>query len=94
MALYKTTKGSEYIKILAPFFVLFYLEGVLTSSLQAINEAKTNMKISLYGTFIKLVILSTLSLCHIGIYSLVISEIINIIYVVLANFKKLKSKLQ
>ena len=90
--LYKTTIGSKYIKILAPVFVLFYLEGVLTSSLQAMGYAKTTMKITLYGVFIKLLILAILSLSHIGIYSLVISEIINILFVVSLNFKALKKK--
>ena len=88
-SLYKTTIGSKYIKILAPVFVLFYLEGVLTSSLQALGNAKLTMKISLYGVILKLIILSILSLCHIGIYSLVISEIINILFVVFLNFKAL-----
>lgn len=89
-SLYKTTIGSKYIKILAPVFVLFYLEGVLTSSLQAMGYAKTTMKITLWGVFIKLLILAILSLCHIGIYSLVIAEIINILFVVSLNFKALK----
>ena len=88
--LYKTTIGSKYIKILAPIFVLFYLEGVLTSSLQALGNAKISMKISLYGVILKLIVLAALSLCHIGIYSLVISEIINIIFVVTLNFKTLR----
>ena len=70
-SLYNTTKGSDYIKVLAPFFVLFYLEGVLTSSLQALGYAKVTMNITLYGVIIKLFIMAILSLCHIGIYSLV-----------------------
>lgn len=85
--LYNTTKGSNYIKILAPFFVLFYLEGVLTSSLQAIGKAKVSMNITLIGVIIKLLVMTILSFCHIGIYSLVISEIVNILFVVLLNFK-------
>ena len=89
-SLYKTTIGSKYIKILAPVFVLFYLEGVLTSSLQALGNVKTTMRISLYGVILILITLSILSLCHIGIYSLVISEIINILFVVFLNFKALK----
>lgn len=92
-SLYGTTKGSDYIKILAPFFVLFYLEGVLTSSLQALGKAKVTMKISLWGVIIKLIILTIFSLCHIGLYSLVISEIINILFVVFTNFKTLKKEL-
>lgn len=89
-SLYNTTKGSDYIKVLAPFFVLFYLEGVLTSSLQALGYAKVTMNITLYGVIIKLFIMAILSLCHIGIYSLVIAEIINILFVVFFNFKYLK----
>lgn len=88
--LYNTTRGSNYIKILAPFFVLFYLEGVLTSSLQALGHAKTTMNISLWGVIIKLAIMAILSLCHIGLYSLVIAEIINILFVVFLNIKALK----
>ena len=93
-SLYKTTIGSKYIKILAPVFVLFYLEGVLTSALQALGNAKISMKISLYGVILKLIVMSILSLCHIGIYSLVISEIINILFVVFLNFKALKHTIQ
>ena len=89
-SLYNTTNGSNYIKVLAPFFVLFYLEGVLTSALQALGYAKTTMNITLWGVILKLVVMSILSLCHIGIYSLVIAEIINILFVVLLNFKFLK----
>lgn len=88
--LYNTTKGSDYIKILAPFFVLFYLEGVLTSALQALGHAKITMNITLWGVILKLLVMAILSLCHIGIYSLVIAEIINILFVVLINFKYLK----
>lgn len=88
--LYNTTNGSDYIKILAPFFVLFYLEGVPTSALQALGHAKITMNITLWGVILKLLVMAILSLCHIGIYSLVIAEIINILFVVLINFKYLK----
>lgn len=88
--LYNTTNGSDYIKILAPFFVLFYLEGVLISALQALGYAKITMNITLWGVILKLLVMAILSLCHIGIYSLVIAEIINILFVVLINFKYLK----
>jgi len=81
--------GSNYIFVMAPFFVLFYLEGPLVSTLQAIGKAHVSMKITLYGVLIKLVVMSILSLCHIGMYSLVIAEIINIIFVVFANMKKI-----
>jgi len=89
-SLYNTTSGSNYIKVLAPFFVLFYLEGVLTSSLQALGYARVTMNITLWGVILKLLVMAILSLCHIGIYSLVIAEIINILFVVFLNIKYLK----
>ena len=91
--LYKTTRGSDYIFILAPFFVLFYLEAPLTSTLQAINKAKAAMKITLLGAIIKLLIMSILSFLRVGIYGLVFSEIINIIIVVFLNYRILKKAL-
>lgn len=91
--LYKTTKGSDYILTLAPFFVLFYLEAPLVSALQAIDKAGSTMKISLYGIILKLLIMSILSMCHIGLYSLVISEIFDILFVVYFNQKILRKEL-
>ena len=48
------------------------------------------MNITLWGVILKLIVMSILSLCHIGIYSLVIAEIVNILFVVFLNFKYLK----
>ena len=87
---YNTTKGADYIKFLAPFFLLFYLEGPLISMLQALNKAKDTMKITFYGVILKLSCIALLSFFHIGIYGLVISEIVNIMFVVLLNFKKIR----
>jgi len=91
--LYNTTNGSNYIKILAPFFVLFYLEGPLQSVLQAVGKAKTCMYITLIAIIVKLVSMSILSLLHIGMYSLVIAEIIDIIIVVFLCFKAINKVL-
>ncbi len=93
LTLYNTTDGSNYIRILAPFFVLFYLEGPLMSVLQAINKSKTCMYITLIAILAKLIFMTILSLCHIGMYSLVIAEIINIIIVVYLSTKAIKKKI-
>ena len=91
--LYNTTKGSEYIEVLAPFFVLFYLEGPLQSVLQAIGKAKTTMFITMVAVITKLVIMSILSLCHIGMYSLVIAEIIDIFIIVILCVRAIRKEL-
>lgn len=93
MTVYNTKMGLDYIRILAPFFVLFYLEAPLMSTLQALGKAKDTMKITLWGEVIKLSVLAILSVCHIGLYSLVYAEIVNIVFVVLWNIKKIKTYL-
>lgn len=84
-AIYHTYEGLNYIKILAPIFPLFYIEAILISFLQAINKAHITMKITITGVILKLVVLAITSLIHIGMYSLIISEIFNIFIVVLLN---------
>ncbi len=92
-AVYNTTKGIKYLKALIPFFTIFYLEGPLISSLQAIDKAGTTFKITLIGTIIKSLSLIVFSYLKIGLYSLIISEIINIFIVVGFNYAFLKKEL-
>lgn len=83
--LYNTNLGLNYIKILAPIFPLFYIEAILISFLQALDKAKITMRITIIGVIIKLLTLSITSLIHIGMYSLIVSEIVNILLVVSLN---------
>ena len=80
-----TTRGNEYIFALAPFFVLFYLEAPLSSTLQALDESKKAMQITLYGSILKLSTMAILCCFKIGLYALVFSEILNIFFVVSLN---------
>ena len=84
MFLYKTTLGSEFIKVLAPFFILFYFEAIFASFMQAIGKTKTTFKITIITSIIKLLCIIIFS--KYGIYTLLISEIINIISVVTLNY--------
>lgn len=84
-ALYNTYSGLEYILTLAPIFPLFYIENILMSYLQALNKASITMKITIVGVILKLITLATTSLLSIGIYSLIIAEIINILVVISLN---------
>lgn len=90
---YNTSMGNGYIKVLAPWFFLFYLEGPLISTLQAIGKAKDSMQITLLGVFVKTAVLAIFSLLHIGIYGLVISEIVDIVLVVTLNYRKIRQYL-
>ncbi len=90
LTLYNTTSGSNYIKILAPFFVLFYLEGPLQSVLQACGKFKICMFITIVAISTKLLTMTILSFCHIGMYALVIAEIIDIMLIVSLSLKNIK----
>ena len=84
-AIYDTNLGLTYIKILAPIFPLFYIESILISFLQAIDKAHITMRITIIGVIVKLITLALTSLLHIGLFSLIVSEIVNILLVVFLN---------
>lgn len=92
--IYGTLDGVEYIKFLAPIFVLFYLEGPLISILQGLDEAKYSMKVTFCGIIIKLLSMTIISLFKVGIYGLIISEVINILFVLYFNFRKVIQKIK
>ena len=92
--IYNTTKGANYVRFLAPFCLLQYIQAPLSSALDAIGQSKDNMKAVLYGTIIRTSLLFLLSLLKIGIWSLLISTSINIIVVTLYNSYKIKINLK
>ena len=92
--IYNTNEGINYIKVIAPFFLLHYIQSPLTVVLQAIDRASTAMRGTLIGSIIKLMLLFVLSLSNIGIWGLVISSIINIIYVTLHHIYYVKKYLK
>ena len=84
--IYNTNKGSLFIRIIAPFFLLFYIQGPLTTCMQAMNMAREAMNGTLIGALIKTVLLFFLSYLHIGIWGLLIANIVNIIFVTVHHF--------
>lgn len=84
--IYKTTSGLNYIPYLAPFFLLYYIQSPLTSTLQAMGKAKEAMFGTLVGSIIKTIFLIILSFFKIGLWGLLISNILNILYVTLQHY--------
>ena len=91
--LYKTTYGIDYIRILSPFTILFYIEYPLSNALQALGKSKEAMKISITSSIIRLILIAALSLMRIGMYSLILSIIANLIYTTYSYYKILKKTL-
>jgi len=88
--IYNTNKGIKYINIMAPIFILLYLEGPLNSILQSFNKSKTILITSIIGIIIKYLLMIILSFLKLGIYSFIIPLLINIFIVVLLNSIKIK----
>ncbi len=80
---YNTNLGLEYIMLTSPFFLLHYIQAPLTSALIGMGYAKVAMRGTLYGGIVRVLSLAVLSLLKIGLYSLVISTILNIVIVTL-----------
>lgn len=91
--LYHTKEGLKYLKILTPFFFLYYLEAPLCSILTGINKIKTSTLISTTGIVLKTLLITIFCILNYKIYSLIIAEIINIIYVVSLNIITIKKEL-
>ena len=84
--IYNTNEGLIYIKVVAPFFLLHYIQGPLTASMQAMNKAKEAMLGTLYGSIIRCLLLLTLSFLHIGMWGLLIATLVNIIFITIHHF--------
>lgn len=91
--LYQTSDGFEYLKFLMPIFILYYLESPLLSTLQALNKANIQLKISLVNFFIRTVLLAILLTLKIGMYGFLISLSLNIIFTVLYSTYKISKVL-
>lgn len=90
---YNTNLGVDYIRITAPFFLLHYIQAPLTSTLTGMGLSKEAMKGTLYGGIIKILSLIIFSLLKIGLYSLIISSILNIMVVTMHHIYHVKKKL-
>ena len=92
--IFNTTLGINYILVTAPIFLLFYIQAPLTSSMQAMNMSKKAMLGTFYASIIRISSLFIFSFMKIGLWSLIISTCLNIIFVTIHHafyvIKKLK----
>ena len=86
--IYNTDIGINYLRVLAPICLLHYIQGPITSSLQAMGKAKVAMKGTLYGMILRTSTLFILSYLKIGLWGLIIAISINIIFVTLHQIKE------
>lgn len=90
--IYNTSLGVNYIRIICPFFILHYIQGPLTSYLQAINMADVAMKGTFVGAIIKNIMLIILPI-FMGIWGFIIASLFNIFYVTIQHTYYVKKSL-
>jgi stage V sporulation protein B len=91
--IFNTNHGSEYLRVMTPFFLGYYVQVPLTAALQAMDRAKEAMMSTVIGIIIKIGLILGLSILRIGLYGLVIATIVNIFIVTIYNFVKVKKVL-
>lgn len=81
--IYSTTFGINYIKFLAPLFLIYYIQSPLTAALQAMGKAKCAMYGTLMGSVIRILILAGVSFFKVGMLGLVLSTVSNMFFITL-----------
>lgn len=88
--LYKTNEGIDYIRFLSPFIILFYIQYPLANALQALGKSKTVLKISIKTSTIRILSLIIFSFLKMGMYSLILTIITNLIITTYMYYKETK----
>ena len=91
---YNTSEGVNYIKFMAPVFLLHYIQAPLSSSLQAMGKARDSMFGTILGVSSKLITLIIGCNLKIGLWGLILSTCVNILVVTMYDFLKVKKALK
>ena len=91
--LYNTNEGIDYIRLLSPFTILFYIEYPLVNALQALGLVKETLKITVKTSIIRLLSIIIFAFLRIGMYSLIISIIINLVCSTYLYYRKINELL-
>ena len=88
--LFKTSNGANYVRYMAPFFIVFYFQAPIVSILHGLNRSKTVMINSLFTNVLKLVLIVVLcSQVSVNANGLPIAMIISSIILTLINYRVL-----
>lgn len=85
--MYGSTKGSYFIRVMAPFFLFYYYQGPLQAVLQALNLARAAMINSLIGAVVKTAVIFVLtSQASFGITGAALGIVIGFVVVTVLHF--------
>ena len=91
--MFNETSGYQYLIIAAPIFLLTYIQGPIISTLQALNKSNTIMTSNLVGTILKTITLTITLYLDISMYALLISILIQYLFITIYQYKNLKKVL-
>ncbi|MGA9226278.1 MAG: polysaccharide biosynthesis C-terminal domain-containing protein, partial [Mesobacillus sp.] len=85
--MYGTPNGSQFIKLMAPFFLFYYFQGPLQAALQALDLARAAMINSLIGNVAKTAVIFLLaSQPAFGINGAALGMVMGIVLITLLHF--------
>ena len=85
--MYGTSNGSQFIKLMAPFFLFYYFQGPLQAALQALDLARAAMINSLIGNIAKTAVIFLLaSQPAFGINGAALGMVMGIVLITLLHF--------
>lgn len=88
--MFKTTTGVNYLVFSSIIFIISYISGPITSTLQAINKSDIVMKASLINMVFKNISLFVLCFLDVGMYALIISYFISYLFTIFYEVKKIR----
>ncbi|WHX99439.1 stage V sporulation protein B [Neobacillus sp. DY30] len=92
--MYGSTKGSYFIRLMAPFFLFYYYQGPLQAVLQALNLARAAMINSLIGAVVKTAVIFLLaSQPAFGITGVALGIIVGFVLVTVLHFATVLKKI-
>jgi stage V sporulation protein B len=85
--MYDAPNVASYVKVMAPFFILFYFQGPLAAALQALDLAKAAMYNSIIGAVVKIAAIFALATKpDLGIMGAALAIVIGIVLVTILHF--------
>ena len=92
--IYNTKEGASYMRLLAPICILQYIQAPLSASLDAMGLTKLGLKATVIGTLIRTILLLLFSLLKIGMWGLILSTSINVVFTTFYNLYQVKTSLK
>ncbi|HIT10383.1 MAG TPA: oligosaccharide flippase family protein [Candidatus Onthousia faecigallinarum] len=88
--IYHTNQGTSYMRFLAPICLFQYIQSPLATTLDAMGNSNDNLKATVYGTILRSTLLFFFSLLSIGLWGLIFSTSINVIFTTFYNLHQVK----